>query len=249
MERALDANRAAVQTPPVCGAAFRVDAGHMVEKGTVSEAEALARKHPIAAFNLEEALFEAAASSETVRWIATLGPGAADGAIDLCPEHLHLDTAKTLRVPEVRPLVGTLTSDGEPLFHEQSALLAAALDIVGKAGIVAGSHILSTLSPASFAGLVTGPVASLLSGAPLTLFGPFEAVGFVAAIDSIRANHCVFPAAILPDLGRAGLLQDKVLATAVAVIRGDAALELQGDCPLIEVHTLGESGINVQRRV
>jgi non-ribosomal peptide synthetase component E (peptide arylation enzyme) len=43
-----------------------------------------------AALDLEAALFEAAASSEMVRFVATLSPGQADGAIDLAPERLHL---------------------------------------------------------------------------------------------------------------------------------------------------------------
>jgi hypothetical protein len=100
--------------------------------------------------NPEEALFEAAASSEIVRFVATLGPGQADGAIDLAPERLR----------------------------------------------------------------------------------PTEAL----------------PAAILPDFQRAGLLCKDVLASTIAVRRREAPLELEGDCPLIEVQALGESRIEVQRR-
>jgi acyl-CoA synthetase (AMP-forming)/AMP-acid ligase II len=198
--------------------------------------------------SLEEALFEAAANSETVRCVATLGPGATDGAIDLAPERLALDSAKSPRVAEIRPRIGTLSLRREPVFHEQSVLLAAALDLVGTAEIAAGSQIFSTLSPASFAGLVTGPVASLLSGAPLTLFGPFDAAGFLALLDRIGANHCVFPAAILPDLERAGLLREDTLASAIAIVREEATLAVEADCPLIEVHALEESGIIVRHR-
>jgi hypothetical protein len=149
---------------------------------------------------------------------------------------------------EIRPRVGTLGSKREPLFHEQSALLAAALDLVGTAEIAAGSQIFSTLSPASFAGLVTGPVASLLSGAPLTRFGPFDAAGFLALLDRIGANHCVFPAAILPDLERAGVLRQDTLASAIAIVREEATLAVEADCALIEVHALEASGIIVRHR-
>jgi predicted DsbA family dithiol-disulfide isomerase len=134
---------------------------------------------------------------------------------------------KALPVPLVRSRIGTLTAQREPLFHDQSALLAAALDLVGKAEIGVGSQILSTLSPASFADLVTSPVASLLSGAPLTLFGPFEAAGFLAVLDDIGAKHCVFPAGILPDFDRAGLLHDNFLASAIAVTRDEAPLRVR----------------------
>ena len=47
-----------------------------------------------AEIDLEEVLFETAARSETIRIVATLGPGAADGAIDLAPERLSLRDAK-----------------------------------------------------------------------------------------------------------------------------------------------------------
>jgi non-ribosomal peptide synthetase component F len=198
--------------------------------------------------SLEDVLFEAAASSEIVRFVATLGPGQADGAIDLAPERLRPSGVQLPHLVEARPCLGTLNPQGEPLFHEQSALLAAALDLVGKAKIAASSNILSTLSPASFASFVSGPVASLLSGAPLALFGPFEAASFVALLDGLAPCHCVCPATILPDLQRAGLLRNDVLASIIAVRRRDGALQFEGDCPLIHVQALGESGIDVQRR-
>jgi acyl-CoA synthetase (AMP-forming)/AMP-acid ligase II len=201
------------------------------------------------ALHLEEALFEAAASSEMVRFLATLGPAQADGAIDLAPERLRPSETQLPGLADARARIGTLNGQGEPLFHEQSALIAAALDLVGKAEIAASSQILSTLSPASFASLVSGPVASLLSGAPLALFGPFEAATFVALVDQLAPCHCVCPATILPDLQRAGLLRNDVLASIIGVRRGGAPVHLEGDCPLIDVQALGESGIDVRRRI
>src|SRR5689334_20099524 len=53
MDCALDANRAAVQTPPLCSAAVQRDARYMVENTALNEADALARRHPIAAFSLD----------------------------------------------------------------------------------------------------------------------------------------------------------------------------------------------------
>jgi hypothetical protein len=87
-----------------------------------------------AALDLEAALFEAAASSQMVGFVAPSGAGQADGAIDLAPERLHLSDAKLPQLPDSRTLVCALPSAGEPLFHELSALLAAALDLVGTAG-------------------------------------------------------------------------------------------------------------------
>jgi hypothetical protein len=198
--------------------------------------------------NLEETLLEAAARSETMRLVATLGPGEADGAVDLAPERLQKSAGKLPLTPaDLRPRIGTLNAQREPIFHEQSALLAAALDLIGKAEIAAGSHLLSTLAPASFASLIAGPVASLLSGAPLTLFGPFEAADFVTVLDRVGSNHCVVPAAILPDLARAGLLHEHVLTSVIAVGREELAVATEADCRLIEMRALEEGSVAVRR--
>jgi hypothetical protein len=198
--------------------------------------------------NLEETLLEAAARSETIRLVATLGPGEADGAVDLAPERLPGDAGKLpFPAPDLRPRIGTLNVRNEAVFHEQSALLAAALDLVGKAEIAAGSHLLSTLAPASFASLVAGPVASLLSGAPLTLFGPFEAARFLALLDCAEPHHCIVPAAILPDMAEAGLLRDSVLASVIAVGREELTSTSHSHCRLIDVRALEEGSVAVRR--
>jgi hypothetical protein len=198
--------------------------------------------------NIEHTLLEVAARSETIRLVATLGPGEADGAVDLAPQRLQIE-AKKLPAPaiDLRPRLGTLGSRNEAVFHEQSALLAAALDLIGTAEIAAGSHLLSTLAPASFASLVAGPVASLLSGAPLTLFGPFEAADFLMVLDRIGPNHCIVPAAILPDLARAGLLREDVLASAIAVGGEELSLTSHAHCRLIDLRALEEGSVTVRR--
>ena len=234
---------------------------------------AIAGPTSYAGLDLGLAMFDVAASSETIRLVATLGPSKADGAIDLAPERLLFDDEKLPQAADVRPRIGTLNAQGEPVFHEQSALLAAALDLVGKAEIAAGSQIVSTLSPASFVSLVTGPVASLLSGAPLTLFGPFDAASFVTTIDRVGPAHCVIPAAILPDLeraetswswllGRLGYQRDRSVERIVLLRHPggtSVVLEQSSDmkasvqdithpAPPAEVHGRDESGIVVRRR-
>jgi AMP-binding enzyme len=196
---------------------------------------------------VEDILFETAARSEMLRLVATLGPGTADGAIDFNPATLRSDDPRP-SVPDKRARIGTLNFQGEPVFHEQSALLAAALDLVGNAEIVVGSHLVSTLAPASFASLVAGPVASLLSGAPLTLFGPFQAAAFLALVDDIGANHCVVPGEILPTLERAGLLDDTAMSSVIAISRDDTALPPL-PCRLVQVHALEEGALRAERRI
>lgn len=225
-----------------------LDAGQLAATATAANCVAIAGPTSYGTLKLEETLFEAAAQSEMIRFVATLGPGEADDAIDLAPERLQSGEASTPATSDLRPRVGTLDPQRRPVFHEQSALLVAALDLVGQAEIAAGSQLLSTLAPASFASLVTGPVASLLSGAPLTLFGPFEAADFITCLDKTGPSHGVVPASILPDLARAGLLQPGSIATAIVVARDDSTIAPVGDCALIQVHaTPDEGGVRTER--
>jgi hypothetical protein len=91
-------------------------------------------------------------------------------------------------------------------------------------------------------------VASLLSGALLTLLGPFEAAGFLALLDRHSPSHCIVPAAILPDMAEAGLLRERVLASAIVVVREETRITFSGDCPLIEVRARGEASLSIESR-
>jgi hypothetical protein len=226
-----------------------LDGAQLASIAASTGSAAIAGPSSYAGINLEETLFDAAARVETIRFVASLGPAEMDGAIDLAPERLGVAGARLPPPSEIRPRIGTLNLQAEAIFHDQSVLLAAALDFVGKAEIAAGSHLLSTLAPASFGSLVTGPVASLLSGAPITLFGPFDAASFLAILDATGPNHCVLPAAILADFAKAGLLADGVLASAIVVMRHETALPTGCDCPLSFVHASDEnSALTVERR-
>jgi hypothetical protein len=227
-----------------------LDATHLSAVAQGSGCVALAGPISYGGLNLEDILFEAAAASATIRLVATLGPGEADGAIDLTPSRLQADAdLLPLLAPAQRPRIATLDRARQAIFHEQSALLAAGLAFVGKAELGAGLPLISTLAPASLAGLVTGPVASLLSGAPLTLFGPFDAASFLALLDRARLAHCVAPASILPDMADAGLLSTTVLASVVAVEREDTVIApTVGDCPLVEVRGFAEAELTVECR-
>ena len=105
--------------------------------------------------------------------------------------------------------------------HRQQTLVAAALDLVTRARIGMRLPIVATIAPVTFAGLVAGPVAALLAGAPLLLHGPFAAAGFTALLERAGPAHLVAPAAMLPALRRAGLLDAETLASLILVSRRD----------------------------
>ncbi|MGB9187343.1 MAG: hypothetical protein WCB34_05095, partial [Methylovirgula sp.] len=200
-----------------------------------------------------ETYFAAAAAAPSIRLVATLGPQEIDGAVDL-------GTGAVLRYAAGRPDIGLergkpapappriITFDRRrkiPMFHQQATLMAASLDFIARASIGRETPILSTLPPTSFAGLVAGPLAALLSGATLYLDGPFEAQAFLKRRDELGHAHLVIPAAVAAEFSRAGVFEG--LASAVLVSRLSATMPfmppepLATPCPVIDLYAIDEA--------
>jgi len=140
---------------------------------------------------------------------------------------------------------------GRPVAHEQTTLMAAGLDLVARAEIGRATPIISTVPPTSFAGLVAGPFAALLSGVTLHLHGPFAAEDFLKVRAHAAGAHLVIPAALAAEFAGASLLDG--LASAVLVSRSPTAAEfappaLSAPCPLIDLYALGETAAVAERR-
>lgn len=88
----------------------------------------------------------------------------------------------------------------------------------------------------SLTALVAGPLAALISGAPLHFLAPFEAARFLATLDALGRARLVAPSMLLPDLANAGLLTGDALLS-VAALTHSAAPRFSGfaDCPIIEL--------------
>lgn len=163
------------------------------------------------ALDLETIMLEAAADAPEVRFIGSLGPGEADGAIDFSVRGLE-GLAATTGAPARRadpPRVGLVIQPDQKAprasFVAQGALVAQGLEIVSALDLRPDRALVSTLSPASLAGLVCGPIAALLSGAPLALFGPFDTAGLAGLLQRSRPATLVAPSALADDFGAAGL--------------------------------------------
>ncbi|OYV32598.1 MAG: hypothetical protein B7Z80_26425 [Rhodospirillales bacterium 20-64-7] len=170
---------------------------------------------------MEEA-FVAAARAPRVRLLMTLDGVAVDGAVRLDAD------APAPAGPRARPeraaALVTFDRAGCAVQHEQRTLVAAGLDLLARGRIGMRLPILTTLAPASFAGIVAGPLGSLLAGAPLRLHAPFEAAGFLAAVaEEGGPPHLVVPAALLPMCEAAGLVRADRLASLMLVSRLDHA--------------------------
>jgi hypothetical protein len=141
-------------------------------------------------------------------------------------------------------MIGATDASGSPYFLAQGALLAAGLDLVRKTRRGGAAPILSLVSPGSFAGLVAGPLAALLSSATLHFLAPFRAEAFLRLLDEIGPARLVAPMAILPDLARSGLLEDGALLSCVVLSQPSetpfAALP-EAACPVVEIACAGAS--------
>jgi hypothetical protein len=193
----------------------------MVDFARDCEAVALAADAAYGELFPAEEMLSVAAQAARVRLVCSLGGGSVDGAVDADPAKLSTAAQHRRAARQSESQILTRAPSGEVLVHRQRTLVAAALDLVTRARIGMRLPIVATLAPSTFAGLVAGPVAALLAGAPLLLHGPFSAAGFSALLRSAGPVHLVAPLALLPALRTASLLGAEALASLVVVSRHD----------------------------
>ena len=201
-----------------------------------------------------ETYFAAAAAVPSIRLVATLGPQEIDGAVDLstaavlryAATYFDIGIERNKAAPAAPPRIITFDPNSKsPMVHHQATLMAASLDFIARARIGRETPILSTLPPTSFAGLVAGPLAALLSGATLYLDGPFEAQAFLKRRDEAGHAHLVVPAGVAAEFSRAGIFEG--LASAVLVSRLPATKPfippetLAAACPIIDLYAVDEA--------
>jgi hypothetical protein len=213
-------------------------------------------------FSPAETFLATAASVDSIRLVGSYGPQLFDGTLDLSPAAcLRYATAfpdNGLDRPAVEPVAPPriMTFDrghgGRPVFHRQSTLIAAGLDFAARAKVGRETPILCTLPPTTFAGLVAGPFAALLSGAVLHLHGPFNAQDFVKTRDRLVHPHLVAPVTIASELRHAGVMDD--LASAILVSR--LALQesayvpehFEAPCAIIDLYAIEERAAVAEQR-
>ena len=205
------------------------------------------------AFDAETAMLEIAATAPGVRLLGSLGPGASDGAIDFSPGGLRdpVDaqalSGKTSAPARIGLVFAPEQKAPRVVFVSQSEVVAVALEFASRLHLNGERPILSTLSPASLAGLATGPVAALLVGAPLAWFGPFEAQSFIETLDKAGPCHLVAPEAIAADLAAAGLIAPGRLESLSLTTRDFVATPptLGAACPVALLTSDGEGRMTI----
>ena len=211
------------------------------------------------ALELGETYLSAAAIADTIRLIATQGPVEVDGALDVSAARLDATPAFPpfdTKVPFDMPTIGTF--QGSPsaptlVAHRQAALFADALSLVEQAHINPSKPIVSTLPPASLAGLVAGPFAALVGASGLVLHGPFDAGRFLAVCDRECGYHLVLPAAAGDAFASEALTTELASLILVSRFANAAAFALPAPSaakrPVVDLYAFGEETLLAQRRI
>jgi acyl-CoA synthetase (AMP-forming)/AMP-acid ligase II len=190
-----------------------------------------------------------------LRFVCAFGPLVPDGVVDLDRVILSTDAIDPDAVPTLDATAGagvvTFTRrDGapRPVFRSCQSLIASAVTFLVPARIRAGERILSLLPPDDHRGLVTGLIASLLSGATLETIGLFTTAGFCAALLRDEPTHLVAPGWMEDILSRGGLPESVVSVILVheAPVRFKARTGLKR--PVVDVLAFGEEALLTRAR-
>lgn len=206
-----------------------------------------------------ETMAYAAAEVFTVRFLLAYGRTVPDGVIsvDTDLDGLRKGDGETVgdRLEKSGRHVAVITWDATPsgfapVARSQNELIAAGMAYMLEAGLTDKDVIATTLMSASVAGLASGLVTSLLSGAPLVLHQPFSSRVLAGALVTENVTHLVLPGAAASGLSRAGRFPSRPLRSVGAVWRtGETPGKMMpGPQSIIDVMCFGEIGFAAANR-
>ncbi|OJY05524.1 MAG: hypothetical protein BGP04_09110 [Rhizobiales bacterium 62-17] len=208
-----------------------------------------------------EIIFSAAMSSAKIRYVAMLTDAPVDGALTIDVKALaNQQTDASMPTVARKGAILTLTPDGDVNSHSQHALMAATVDFIAEARIGMRQPVVSTLSIASLAGFVAGPLAGFMSGAQAFLHGPFESDAFRELLSATRQANVVVPVAVAQALIDAGYTDGPEIGALIALTRCEegerresvSGLPLQSSSKsilsLIDIFAFGEQTLVTKRR-
>lgn len=211
--------------------------------------------------DIADIVFSAAALSSKVRYVAMLTETPIDGALTFDIKAMADRPVETpLPMVARKGAILTVGADGKPVSHSQHALMAATVDFISEARIGMRQPVVSTISVASFAGFIAGPLAGFMSGAEAYLHGPFDRQDFCKLLSSTRQSSVVIPAAIAQALIDDGLANGPEIGTLIALTRLETGQRLEetggpplqpprdGSITLIDLFAFGEESLASKRR-
>ena len=140
-----------------------------------------------------------------------------------------------------------------PVARRHLELLAGGLGVFLESRLEQDAGILSTVAPASFAGICLTLVPWLLCGGTLALHHPFDADTLARQRRDDRCGTLILPAPVAFRLAETGLLAREGPATIVAAWHAperlaDSADWRERDADLVDVSIFGETGLVAARR-
>jgi hypothetical protein len=140
-----------------------------------------------------------------------------------------------------------------PVARSHAELFAGGLGVAAEGRLAPGATILSTIAPASFAGMSLTLLPWLLSGGTLVLHHPFDADILAGQQREERCAALVVPGTVALLLSEAGCFADDGPRTVIAAWRSPERLALssrwrEAQADLIDVALFGEAGLVPARR-
>jgi hypothetical protein len=140
-----------------------------------------------------------------------------------------------------------------PVARRHLELLAGGLGVLLESGLEPNASVLSTLAPASFAGLCLTLVPWLLTGGTLVLHHAFDADVFAQQRHDDRCGTLVLPAVAAFRVAETGLFAREGPTRVLAAWRAPERLATspdwsERDATLIDVPIFGEAGVIAARR-
>jgi hypothetical protein len=213
--------------------------------------------------NFEHGLFAARVAAEvfSIRFVCGFGPNLPDGvvALDDLLTAARLDPIPPLErernaAAHVAVITFEIGEDGPvPVARRHLEFLSGGLGVLLESGLEQDASILSTLAPASFAGLCLTLVPWLLTGGTLVLHHAFDADIFAQQRRDQRCGTLILPAAVAFRLAETGLFAHEGPTRVLAAWRDPERLSAGPDWPerdatLIDVPIFGEAGLIAARR-
>jgi len=194
-----------------------------------------------------------------IRHICAFGRGLPDGVVPL--DDLFTDGAPDIVHAAPRPgpaaahvaliTFDVMTAGVTPVARNHLQLMAGGLGVFLEAGISQQASILSSIPPASFAGVALTVLPWLLAGGTLALHHGGDPDVLAAQCDSLADATLMLPGPALAPLAEAGRLGAGV-KTIAALWRAPERLATSavwnGEAALVDVASFGEIGLLADRR-
>ena len=201
--------------------------------------------------NHAEIAMQAAAEVFSIRHVAAFGDRLPEGPTPL--DNVLVENREPALFPAPDPRRAALitfdvTSEGIRAVPRSGAqTIAGGLAIVLEGGIKQGARISSAILPASFVGLCTSLIASLVSGGALNLHHPFDLNALLAQISDGHCDTLIAPAPLALRLAQEGALPEfgplrKVLGLWRSPEHAGTSVTWCGKAAFSDLYAFGEVG-------